>query len=245
MKFVFWRVYKMKDQLKRKLSTAYQRITGWITGLETRDEQNRVEEASRYLSTHDILTGLYTRAYFEEEMARLESEGEFPVSIVMADVDGKGANNNIQGQAAGNEVLRLTVLVIRNAFRAEDVVARIGEDGFAVLLPNTDTATVKEILKRIRYSVMAQNRAYAHLPLNLFLGAATAEKGDSLATTLKQAEREMSLEREKGSFLANTAGRKQKRWPQVERLMNPWKSSPSLLMGEEIFRNYFIRSGSK
>jgi len=119
------------------------------------------DKTSRYLSTHDILTGLYTRAYFEEEMARLEREGEFPVSIVIADVDGKEAMDNIQGQAAANEVLRLTVLVLRDAFRVEDVVARIGEDGFAVLLPDTDTATVKEILKRIRYSVRAQHRAYA------------------------------------------------------------------------------------
>jgi len=164
------------------------------------------DKASRYLSTHDILTGLYSRAYFEEEMARLEREGEFPVNIVMADVYGKGAINNIQGQAAGNEMLRLTVLVIRNAFRAKDVVARIGEDGFAVLLPGTDTATVKEILKRIRYSVMVQNRANGHLPLNLSLGAATAEKGDSLAATLKQAEREMSLERGGNLFPNNMRG---------------------------------------
>jgi diguanylate cyclase (GGDEF)-like protein len=164
------------------------------------------DKPSRYLSTHDILTSLYTRAYFKEEMARLEREGEFPVSIVIADVDGKGAINNIQGQAAGNEMLRLTALVIRNAFRAEDVVARIGEDGFAVLLPGTDTATVKEILKRIRYSVMAQNRAYGHLPLNLSLGAATAEKGDSLAATLRRAEKEMSLEKGRNLFPNNVRG---------------------------------------
>ncbi|MCE8429744.1 MAG: GGDEF domain-containing protein [Candidatus Methanoperedens sp.] len=164
------------------------------------------DKPSRYLSTHNILTGLYPCAYFEEEMARLEREGEFPVSIVMADVDGKEAMDNIQGQAAGNEMLRLTVLVLRDAFGAEDVVARIEEDGFAVLLPGTDTATVKEILRRIRYSVMAQNRAYAHLHLNLSLGAATAEKGDSLAATLKRAEWEMSLEREKDPFLAEARG---------------------------------------
>ena len=161
------------------------------------------DKPSRYLSTHDILTGLYTRAYFEEEMARLEREGEFPVSIVMADVYGQNAINDMKGHTAGNEMLRLTVLVLRTAFRVEDVVARIGEDGFAVLLPGTDTTTVKEILKHIRYSVRAQSRAYAHLPLNLFLVAATAEKGDSLATTIKRAEWEMSLERKKGPFFAN------------------------------------------
>jgi diguanylate cyclase (GGDEF)-like protein len=168
------------------------------------------DKPSRYLSTYDILTGLYTRAYFEEEMARLEREGKFPVSIVMADVYGQKAINDMKGHAAGNEMLRLTVLVLRKAFRVEDVVARIGEDGFAVLLPGTDTATVKEILKRIRYSVRAQNRAYAHLPLNLSLGAATAEKGDSLATTLKQAEREMSLERGEIYFPTICEGRTKK-----------------------------------
>lgn len=149
---------------------------------------------------------LYTRAYFEEEMARLERDGEFPVSIVIADVDGKEAMDNIQGQGAANEALRLTVLALRSCFRAADVVARVEEDGFAVLLPGTDTATVKEILKRIRYNVIAQKRVYAHLHLNLSLGAATAQKGDSLAVTLKRVEWEMSQKREKGPFLANAQG---------------------------------------
>ena len=57
---------------------------------------------------------------------------------------------------------------------------------------------------------MAQNRAYAHLPLNLSLGAATAEKGDSLAATLKQAEREMSLEKGEIYFLPIYEGRTKK-----------------------------------
>ena len=61
-----------------------------------------------------------SRAYFEEEMARLEREGEFPVSIVMADVYGQKAINDIKENAAGNEMLRLTVLVLRNAFRVEE-----------------------------------------------------------------------------------------------------------------------------
>ena len=168
------------------------------------------EKTSRYLGIHDSITGLYSRAYFEEEMARLEREGEFPVSIVMADVYGQKAINDIKENAAGDEMLRLTVLVLRNAFRVEDVVARIGKDGFAVLLPGTDSKTVKGILKRIRSCVMAQNRAYAHLHLNLSLGAATAEKGDSLATTLKRAEREMSLERGEIYFLTICEGRTKK-----------------------------------
>jgi diguanylate cyclase (GGDEF)-like protein len=148
----------------------------------------------------------------------------------MADVYGQKAINDIKGHAAGNEMLRLMLLVLRNAFRVEDVVARIGEDGFAVLLPGTDNATVKEILKRIRSSVMAQNRAYAHLPLNLSLGAATAEKGDSLAATLKQAEREMSLEREKGPFLANAQGENKEDGGTLEEELRKHRDHPEELI---------------
>ena len=49
-------------------------------------ERKKADESLRFMSTHDALTDLYNRGYFEEEMARLERGRSFPVSIVMADV---------------------------------------------------------------------------------------------------------------------------------------------------------------
>ena len=54
----------------------------------------RTEEKIRYLSFHDALTGLYNRAYFEEELGRYNSPRYYPLSIMMADInDLEGIND--------------------------------------------------------------------------------------------------------------------------------------------------------
>jgi len=97
------------------------------------DMGNAGEENLWYLGTHGALTGVYNRAYFEEELERLKrGRGFSPVSVVTVDVDGMKAINDSLGHAAGDAV------VLASAFRNEDVVARIGGDEFAVLLPASD-----------------------------------------------------------------------------------------------------------
>ena len=68
--------------------------------------RKQVEEKLRQLSTHDILTGLYNRGYFEAEMERIERGRQFPVSFVMADVDHLKEVNDSQGHAAGDTLLK-------------------------------------------------------------------------------------------------------------------------------------------
>ena len=82
-------------------------------------ERMRVEQSLRRLSTHDSLTGLYNRAFFEEELNRLETSRLFPVSIVMTDVDTmKTTNDREEGHATGDESSRRTAAVLGAAFRA-------------------------------------------------------------------------------------------------------------------------------
>ncbi|MDD5369776.1 MAG: diguanylate cyclase, partial [Anaerolineaceae bacterium] len=97
-------------------------------------DRKKVEDELRYLSTHDRLTGIYNRGYFEEELARLDHGRQFPVSVLMADVDGLKETNDTHGHQAGDELLRQTAEVLKSAFRAQDVVARIGGDEFGILL---------------------------------------------------------------------------------------------------------------
>lgn len=154
-------------------------------------ERKQTEEKLRYMSTHDALTGLYNRAYFQEEMERLEQGRQFPVSIVVADVDRlKYVNDNL-GHAAGDELIVRAALVLKGAFRAEDVVARIGGDEFAVLLPTADTAVVEEALLRVTNKLRAHNIPDDPLTLSLSFGAATAVKGDRLEEILKLADKRM------------------------------------------------------
>jgi diguanylate cyclase (GGDEF)-like protein/PAS domain S-box-containing protein len=169
-------------------------VAGVVVVFRDVTERRQTEEKLRYLSTHDILTGLYNRAYFEEEMLRLERGRHFPVSVIMTDIDGFKMVNDTDGHAAGDTLLRDAARVLKTAFRGEDVVTRFGGDEFAVLLPGTNAESAAEATARVRNSVAAYNNVHAGRPLMISLGSSTAESGQ-LADALKEADKRMYQEK--------------------------------------------------
>ncbi|MDD3172550.1 MAG: diguanylate cyclase, partial [Herbinix sp.] len=114
------------------------------------NERTKREEEIRYLSYHDILTGLYNRRFFEEEIKRLDTERNLPISIIMGDVNGLKFINDNYGHEKGDEQLRKVAAGIQIACRADDIVARWGEDEFVVLLLKTKYEEVERIINRIK-----------------------------------------------------------------------------------------------
>jgi len=162
-----------------------------VASLADITDRKHMEGELRYLSTHDVLTGLYNRAYFEEEMARLERGRLFPVSIIMIDVDGLKKVNDSRGHAAGDDLLKRTAEVLKSVFRAEDVVARVGGDEFSVLLPCTGLAVVEKVSLRIRDYLLLHNRKFPESPLSFSLGFAIGGKGCSLSQVQNEADKHM------------------------------------------------------
>lgn len=156
-------------------------------------DRKKYEESLHYLSTHDSLTGLYNRVYFDAEMKRLEASREYPVSIIVADVDGLKTVNDSEGHDAGDQLIQATASAILTVFRAADVVARIGGDEFAVLLPHTDRQTAQEAVDRIRSNI--ESSASELHGGGLSLGIATAQSGDELLAALKRADELMYLDK--------------------------------------------------
>ncbi len=95
----------------------------------------------RLLSTHDALTGLYNRAYFDERVAEellRARRYNRPMTIGVLDLDYfKGVNDQF-GHEAGDEALRRFADILRDSFRRTDIVARYGGEEFAIALPETD-----------------------------------------------------------------------------------------------------------
>lgn len=161
-------------------------------------ERKKKEAELTHFSTHDMLTGLYNYGFFLEEMTRLEREREFPVSIMMADVNHLKVTNDHEGHAAGDALLKRAAQALTVAFRAEDVVARIGGDEFAVLLPATNAVTAEVLFERMRQVVQEHNRAHPETPIDLSLGMSTAETSESLSQVLNQADLNMYREKSGG-----------------------------------------------
>jgi diguanylate cyclase (GGDEF)-like protein len=153
-------------------------------------QRKLVEEQLRFQGTHDALTGIYNRALFEVELTRLELSREFPVSVIIADVDQLKIVNDTRGHAAGDEVLKQTSNMLRSVFRGGDVLARIGGDEFAVLLAATDLTTAEQIVSRVKGRLTEYNAEHPDLPVQLSLGAATAMK-NNLTEAFRVADQRM------------------------------------------------------
>jgi len=158
-------------------------------------ERKKLEEQLRYQSNRDTMTGLYNRNFFEVELVRFEQGREYPISIIMADIDGLKFTNDTQGHAAGDDLLRLGASVLSSVVRTGDIVARIGGDEFAALLPQTDSDNVKTIVERIRKKIDEYNSSRPNSHFNISLGCATSETSD-LMTTLKLADQYMYADKE-------------------------------------------------
>ncbi len=168
-------------------------------------ERKTIEEQLKYLSLHDSLTGLYNRAYFEEEMRRLEKGRAGQVGIIVCDVDGLKSVNDTMGHSAGDELLVVSGRVIRESSRGSDMVSRIGGDEFAVLLPNCDRETVESACRRIQQAIARYNENNEGLPLSISVGFAIGEVSSDLTELYKEADNNMYREKLHRSQSARSA----------------------------------------
>ncbi|WP_436409592.1 diguanylate cyclase domain-containing protein [Kaistia defluvii] len=148
-----------------------------------------------FLGKHDVLTKLYNRSFFVDELNRLRRNGPTPISIIVADLNGLKAANDQWGHAAGDELLRRAGEVLGKLVTTPAHSARIGGDEFAILLPGTDEAGAEKTIEDIRRLVDLNNQYYSGSALSLSLGAATSAPGESLEDVVKRADARMYEEK--------------------------------------------------
>jgi diguanylate cyclase (GGDEF)-like protein len=146
----------------------------------------------RRLLTQDYLTGATNRARFQqlfEREHRTWREHGGPLSLIMLDIDHFKAVNDGYGHLTGDLVLCRFVETIAKAIRPSDVLARLGGEEFAVLLPGTDLTEATALAERLR-GVIAEMRVptpRGELAITASLGCATARPEEDLLGAADQA----------------------------------------------------------
>jgi two-component system, cell cycle response regulator len=152
-------------------------------------EKTEVELTLRYISTHDQLTGVYNRAWFESESTRLLRGRAWPVSVIVADLDGLKLVNDRHGHAAGDELLKRAAQSLIVSCRADEMISRTGGDEFVILLPGIDSTSASAIVTRIRNQIADEKEISPRLLLSV--GAATADSPEQFEETLSLADQRM------------------------------------------------------
>ncbi|MFM5742611.1 diguanylate cyclase [Aeromonas veronii] len=136
-------------------------------------ELHQLKEQLHQQSVRDGLTGLYNRRFFFEMCEKnlsLDMRHHLTSVLMVLDVDQFKCINDRFGHPLGDSALMHLGRVMQSVLRSEDVLARIGGDEFAILLPNTTLSAAVSLAERLRLQVM-------HSPLPL-------PDGDKLVITI-------------------------------------------------------------
>ncbi len=171
------------------LMPGYENDFGWVlVALQDVTERKKAEAYLRYLGTHDVMTGLYNRAFFEETLQKLESNGQSPISFIIVDLNELKTANDSFGHDTGDKLIRRAAEVLKASIDAEYTVARIGGDEFIIIMPGAAAETAHVIMERVQALVAVNNKYYHEPLLSLALGAATSIPGLSLERVISLAD---------------------------------------------------------
>ena len=155
------------------------------------------------LTPVDALTGLANRRRFTEEHEREHGRAMRAwdsYGVILLDIDGMKAINESFGQPVGDAVLERVAEVIRAGRREYDVVARMQNDEFAILLPGADALALHAVAQRIRAALAPEERRPDTPLVTATIGAAVCAPptGETAADIMRRCEEALVRARERG-----------------------------------------------
>ena len=144
---------------------------------------NKIE----YLNFHDDLTGLYNRRFFQEELQRLDTARNLPLTIIMGDINGLKLINDSFGHLIGDQLLQKSAESIRSGCRKDEIIARIGGDEFAIILPNAGREQADIVVSRIMDNLNKHSIKGIEVSLSFGYGTKT-EVDQDIQKILKESE---------------------------------------------------------
>ena len=203
--------YKWMESLAKPI-----RVNGaiemYVLGSRDITVRKKMEEELTFLSFHDSLTGLYNRRFFEEQMTLFDGGRSNPVSVISCDIDGLKIINDHFGHHHGDEMIVAVSRILQEAVRSDDIVARIGGDEFAIIMPRCPANGVDRIYVRIKEALNNVHLKISDMevPIMVSMGRAVRNGREvSIRVLFQTADDEMYIEKQ------SNAGRKQSLYSRI------------------------------
>ena len=138
-------------------------VTGLVIVLNDATEDVERAEDLTHRASHDLLTGLANLFEFQRRLKEAfdrASKLELSAAVLAIDLDRFKAVNDTGGHAAGDAVLRRVAEVLRVTVRQSDIVARVGGDEFAIILPNCPVARIGAVGAQIACALNPMDAAW-------------------------------------------------------------------------------------
>jgi diguanylate cyclase (GGDEF)-like protein/PAS domain S-box-containing protein len=158
-------------------------IVGRVWSFRDITDRDRFESELLYLADHDVLTGLFNRRRFEQDVgrrvayaARYGTGG----AVLMLDLDDFKDVNDTLGHRAGDQLIKEVAQVLADRLRSTDVVARLGGDEFAVLLPEADEDDARAAAQALLEAIRGHRSSFEgrHLRVTASIGIALVHDVD-------------------------------------------------------------------
>lgn len=155
--------------------------------------RKKAEAYLEFLGKHDVLTKLYNRSFFVDEINRLQRANIATTSVIMIDLNGLKDANDQFGHAAGDEMLRRMGEILDKAVNGPSGAvlgraARIGGDEFAILMPGSDERAGQAMVDKIVTLVGLNNQFYQGDTLSFAVGLATGRNGERIEEIVRRAD---------------------------------------------------------
>jgi len=183
------------------------RLEGVASHVGSRLRMLQMVDALQRQAMTDSLTGLPNRRSFEEQAARTLRRMS-PAVVAIADLDHFKKLNDTHGHAAGDHALRVFAESLRKAFgRKQDIVARLGGEEFAIILPRSESEDIRGAFARARETLAATVRRQGGITFTASYGVALfPEHGSTVGELLGAADRALYAAKAGGRDCATVVG---------------------------------------
>ena len=163
---------------------------GFVVAFSDITEKHENQQKIEHMSLHDSLTGLYNRHSMEDALYKFDVASNLPYAIIILDLNNLKLANDVFGHKMGDDLLKKSAEFLKDVFRKDDFISRIGGDEFCVLLPKTSRTSAD----RIKTKIIKESSKYKVEPITLSLAvgyAVKVDKSERIDDVMREADTNM------------------------------------------------------